>query len=71
MLQGLVVLYPHAEDSLTVVYTPAVSAAWSVKLPVHGWASIRFFEQHTHASDPIPYCLPQIFRGFPETDSLI
>lgn len=47
-LHGFVVSQTHVEDSLSVVYRPAVSAVWSVKLRVHSWASIHVFDRHTH-----------------------
>lgn len=80
-LRGFVVSQTHVEDSLSVVYRPAVSAVWSVKLRVHSWASIHVFDRHTHthtpthqhtgASHSIPPCPAQIFLRVPETDSLI
>ena len=84
-LHGFVVSQTHVEDSLSVVYRPAVSAVWSVKLRVHSWASIHVFDRHTHthththtpthqhtgASHSIPPCPAQIFLRVPETDSLI
>lgn len=64
-LQGFVVSQRHVEDSLSVVYRPAVSAVWSVKLRVHGWASIHVFDQHTHTQTPrtqSPLVLHRFFR---------
>lgn len=54
----------RADDSLPSLCRPAVSAAWSVKLPVH---------PNTHASDSIPSILHRFFFSYevPATHSLI